>query len=144
MSGGLSAKSNIGEMIAAVTSVLPQSSTGGTISGSAVDRYAHGVALSCLVHHVAGAITGSPSAASVVTTIEDSADGSTGWGTVPNSTGPTNLTAQNTEASSSVNLSSAKRYVRTKTVVTLTGGSSPAALVAADIILGGAAELPAV
>jgi hypothetical protein len=53
------------------------------------------------------------------------------------------LTAANTDNALPVDLSSAFRYIRSVTTVAFTGGSGPAALVAADVILGGEPKLAA-
>ena len=140
---GISTHRNVGEDIDTVTSILPQTSGAAAVAGSSIDRYSYGDAMSCVLHHVAGAVSGSPTTTSVSTVLEDSATGSGGWNTVPGSGSPTVLTAQNSEASVSIDLSPAKRFIRAKTTVAFTGGSSPAALIAADVILGGQQELPA-
>jgi len=143
MSGGISAQRNIAEQAVAATSVEPQSSGAATIHGGWIDRYAHGDAQSCILHQAAGAISGSPSASSITSIIEDSVDGSTLAGTVSGSGSPAALTAQNTESQVGVDLSAARRYVRITMTVAFTGGTSPAALVYGDLVFGGEQELPA-
>lgn len=139
---------NIGAYISAVTSVEPQSSTGATINGASIDRMAHnGNPLSCVLHQIAGAISGAPSTASVQSKVQDSADGTTFadyQSDGANTAQSVALTAQNTENSLSVDLTLARRYLRVVTVVGFTGGTSPAALVAAELILGGEPLLPSV
>jgi hypothetical protein len=54
------------------------------------------------------------------------------------------LTAANSENSLNVDLSLAYRYLRIQTVVGFTGGSSPAALVCAELVLGSEPDLPAI
>lgn len=139
---------NIGAYISAVTSVEPQSSTGATINGGGIDRMSHnGNPLSCVLHTIAGAISGSPTTASVQSKLQDSADGTTYADYQPdgaNTAQAAALTAQNTENSLSVDLTLARRYIRVVTVVAFTGGSSPAALVAAEVVLGGEPLYPSV
>jgi hypothetical protein len=138
---------NIGAYAVVVPGIAPQSSTGGTINGTGIDRQAHSMADSCIVYQSAGAITGAPSAASVVTTLQHSSDNST-WSnyTDPNTNAVAStaaLSAQNTSGNLAVCLTSAKRYIRAVTVVTLTGGTSPAALVGVDLVLAGEDRLAA-
>jgi hypothetical protein len=138
---------NIGALLAAVTSVLPESSAAATVNGTSIDRQKHSMALSCVLHQVAGAISGAPSTSSVQSTLQHSPDNST-WTTYKpdgvNAATSVALTAQNTENSLNVDLTLAYRYIRVSTVVGFTGGTSPAALIAADVILGGENTLAAV
>jgi hypothetical protein len=131
---------NIGGYVAVATSVLPQSATG-NVNGSGLDRLAHNNALSCVLHVVAGADSGSPSTLSVQAKLQHAPDNSTwtdydppGQSTVGETAA---LTAVNTEVSVAIDLSSADRYVRAVALVSFTGGTSPAIQVAADIVFGG-------
>lgn len=137
---------DIGSMIRTITTVQPQSSGAATINGGSVDRAAHHMPMSCRLHQAVGAVSGSPSATSVTTKLQDSADGTTFADyTDPNTSAvPTTaaVTAQNTENGVSVDLSNARRYVRGVTTVAFTGGTSPAALVVSEMIFGGEALLP--
>jgi len=139
---------NVGAYIAPVTSVFPQSSGAATIDGSSIDRFAHNTPLSCFLHQVVGAIGVAPSAASVVTTLQHSPDNSNWTNYTPDgasvAAATPAVTAADTGSGVAVDLSAANRYIRSVTAVTLTGGTSPSVLVASDIILGGAAVLPAV
>jgi hypothetical protein len=138
---------NIGAEIDAVTSVVPQSASAGTINGATIDRMAHNMPLSCLLHQVAGAVSGAPSAVSVVSTLQHSPDGSTWAAYQPdgaNNAATPALTAASTENALAVDLHAANRYIRVSTVVGFTGGTSPAVLVAADVILGGEKNLPTI
>lgn len=146
MSGGISQMKDIGELLDVVSSVLPQSSGAATLDGASVDRLAHGNALSCVLHQAVGAISGAPTTASVQTKLQDSADNSTFadyqiGGTTQETAA---ATAQNGDQSVNIDLNGARRYIRAVTVIAFTGGTSPAALVAADLVLGGESELPAV
>lgn len=138
---------NIGSLIVPVTSVLPQSSSGSTINGSAIDRAAHNMACSCVLHQVAGAVSGSPTTTSVISKVQHAPDDSTWADYKPDGVNVATtaaLTAQDTENDLAVDLTAAYRYIRVVTTVAFTGGTSPAALVAADVILGGERELAAV
>ncbi len=138
---------NIGALLAAVTSVFPQSSAAATVDGSSIDRDAHSMAGSCVLHQVAGALGGAPSTASVITKLQDSADNSTFADYKPDGVNVATtvaLTAADTENSVNVDLAAARRYIRAVTTVAFTGGTSPTALVAADVILGGENTAPAV
>jgi hypothetical protein len=138
---------NIGALLATVTSVEPQSSAAATINGAAIDRQAHSMPLSCVLHTAVGALGGTPTTASVQSTLQHSPDNST-WTNFlydgVNTAQAPALTAANTENSLSVDLWLANRYIRVVTVVGFTGGTSPTALVNADVILGGEQTLAAV
>jgi hypothetical protein len=132
---------NIGAYIVPITSVDPQSSTGGTIDGTAIDRAAHGMPGSCVMHQRVGALSGTPSTTSVISTLQHSPDDSTWTNYTDPDTGAVASTAALTAATTgdalAVDLTLAYRYVRIVMVVAFTGGSSPSALVYADIIVGG-------
>jgi len=138
---------NIGAYIAVATSILPQAATA-SVNGVGLDRLAHNLPLSCVLHAVVGAETGAPSAVSVQTKLQHAPDNAT-WADYdyPGSTTVAQtaaLTGVNTEASAPIDLSSANRYVRAVSTITLTGGTSPTIEVAADIIFGGEPLGPAV
>ena len=138
---------NIGALLDTVTSVFPQSSGAATINGSSIDRQAHSMALSCVLHQVAGAVGGAPTTTSVTTQLQHAPDNSTWTNFVPGATGSgatPAVTAADTGSSVSIDLASAYRYIRAVTTVAFTGGTSPTALVAADVILGGENTAPAV
>jgi len=138
---------NIGAYVAVATSVLPQAASA-NVNGNGIDRLAHNLPLSCVLHQVIGAETGAPSAVSVQTKLQHAPDNATwadydppGSSTVAETAA---LTAVNTESSVAIDLSSANRYVRAVSLITLTGGSSPTIEVAADIVFGGEPLAPAV
>jgi hypothetical protein len=138
---------NIGALLALATSVLPQAAAA-SVNGAGVDRMAHGMPLSCVLHQVAGAESGAPTAVSVQTKLQHSADNSTwadydppGSATVAQTAA---LAAASSENAVAIDLSSANRYVRAVTTIAFTGGTSPTILVAADIVFGGEPLLPAV
>lgn len=137
---------NIGAFAALVTSVFPQAA-GSAVNGTSIDRFAHNMPLSCVLHTVVGAEAGSPTAISVVSKLQHSPDDSTwadydppGSSTVAESAA---LTAADTENGLAIDLSAADRYIRAVTTPTLTGGTSPTVEVVADLILGGEPLLPA-
>lgn len=131
---------NIGALVALATSVLPQAASA-AVTGNSIDRFAHNLPLSGVIHQVVGAETGSPTGVSVVTKIQHSPDNAT-WAdyTQPGGSSAATtaaLTAVNTENSLAVDLASANRYVRLVTTPTFTGGTTPTILVTADLILSG-------
>lgn len=132
--------SDIGSLIKPVIGATANSS--GTTTGSGIDRAGYE---SCVLFHACGAASGSPTAQTVDSKLQDSADNSTGWGDITGAVA-TQLTADSTSARVSVNLRdlTTKRYIRVVNVVALTSGSSPKLAVQATVILGGAATLPAV
>jgi hypothetical protein len=136
---------NIGAFVAVQTGVLPQAATA-AVNGASIDRAAHNMALSCVLHQVLGAATGAPTGVSVVTKLQHSPDNAT-WAdyTPPGASSVAvtpALTAVSTENSLAIDLASANRYIRPVTTPTLTGGTSPTILVAADVVLGGEQLLP--
>jgi hypothetical protein len=137
---------NVGSFVVPVTSVFPESASAGTINGASIDRTLHNLPNSCVLHQVVGAESGAPTTTSVQTTLQHSPDNST-WsnyqiGTTVQQTAA--LTAANSEDTAAIDLGGAYRFIRAVTAVAFTGGTSPAVLVAADIILGGERELAVV
>ena len=137
---------NIGSLVVPVTSVFPESAAAGTINGASIDRTLHNLAGSCVLHQIVGADSGAPTTLNVQTTLQHSPDNST-WSNyqIASTTQQTAaLTAVSSENTAAIDLTGAARFIRAVTVVAFTGGTSPAVLVAADIILGGERELAAV
>jgi hypothetical protein len=137
---------NVGSFVVPVTSVFPESAAAGTINGASIDRALHNMPNSCVLHQVVGAESGAPTTTSVQTTLQHSPDNST-WsnfqiGSTTQQTAA--LTAANSENTAAIDLAGAYRFIRAVTIVAFTGGTSPAALIAADIVLGGERELAAV
>lgn len=138
---------NIGAFVVPVTSVFPQSSAAATINGSSLQRSVHGLPLSCVVHQHVGALGGAPATTSVVSKIQHSPDNST-WadytadGASAVAATPA-LTAASTGNRANVDLSGANDWIRVVTTISFTGGTSPTAVVAAEMIIGGEALLPA-
>lgn len=138
---------NIGAFIATVTSVQPQSSVAATLNGASIDRMAHSLPGTCVLHAAVGALTGAPTTTSVIAKLQDSADGTTFADFLPDgvnvAVSPA-LTAATTEGSLSVDLTLARRFIRAVLAVAFTGGASPAASLVADVILSGENTLAAI
>jgi hypothetical protein len=138
---------NLGDIALPLFSVFPQSSAAATINGASIDRVAHNLPLTCLLHTGIGAVSGAPSAVLVTTLLQHSPDNST-WTTflydgVHQAVAP-GLSAASTDGSSSIDLTMAQRYIRAATTLSFTGGSSPTAIVATDIVIGGENMPPAI
>ena len=93
--------------------------------------------------------SGSPSAATLVVTLQESADGSTSWTNALDNTGTVIGFTLNCEAAAAENVArieglnlNRKRYLRAVITPAFTGGSSPAILGFAQIILGNNSPLP--
>ena len=130
---------NVGEFVKLAKGINPAASAAATINGAAIDRQGY---LSCVLHHAAGAAAGAPTARTVDTKLQDSADGTAGWLDLANAAAA-QLIADNTEAEKNVELTGARRYIRAVTTVTFTGGTSPTIPVAATLTLAGRDLLPA-
>lgn len=143
--GDIVTQRNVAAILLAIASVRSQSASA-AVNGNSIDRFAHSVPGSCLLHQDLGAVTGSPTAVSVVTVLQDSADGVTFANYLPDGVNVAQTpaaTAADTDAQVAVDLTAARRYIRAVTTPTFTGGTSPAALVAANVILGGENTQPA-
>lgn len=110
-----------------------------TLNGLAIDRTG---ALSCEVIAFSGADTGAPSARNLACTLEDSADGATGWAAIPGATVPT-VTAVNSEQRLAFDLSvTSKGFIRVVHVVSFTGGTTPTLFIGSTVVIGGYRSLP--
>ena len=138
---------DVGSFVVPVTSVFPESAAAGAVNGTSIDRALHNMPQSCVLHQVVGAESGAPTTASVQTKLQDSPDNST-WSDYKAGTANVQqtaaLTAANSENTAAIDLTAANRFIRAVSAVAFTGGTSPAILLAADIILGGERELAAV
>lgn len=132
---------DVGALVKVLKGTPPADASAGTVNGAAIDRNAYGRALSAVLHHCCGAASGTPSTQTVDTKLQDSADGSTGWADIADAAAA-QLTADSTEAEVSVNLETAKRYIRVVQVVAFTGGTTPAIEVASTVVLGGPDKKP--
>lgn len=133
---------------------VPAAVAAGTRNGTGIDRLARGSPQSCLLWAYTGAATGAPDSYTVDAKVQDSADNITFADYVPPRSPAnvqpgvaadgaiTQITADSSLATKAIDLSSAKRYVRVSEVTTLTGGTTPKALVASGLILAGADTNP--
>lgn len=131
---------NIGGMVVSLQSVDPIASAAATINGTSIDRQAHAMPLSALLHTQTGAATGAPTTLSVISTLQDSAD-NTNWANylpdgVNAATAPA-VVAISADGNYSIDLTLARRYLRIVSVVAFTGGTAPTVGVAAELVLGG-------
>jgi hypothetical protein len=150
---------NIGAYINPVVVLVAQSSVVAVVKGSGLDRFAlpptrgakgqivtGGIPMSAVLHGIAGAVTGAPSAVGVSYQIQDSVDNVDG--DYANSANPdgTNmvlsLAAVSIDGRIDVDLTGLKRWMRVVATITATGGTTPALLFSADLIFGGVNENP--
>ena len=130
-----------------VSSIVPQSVSGSSaVDGVSVDTQGYENAK---LHVYAAEATGSPSAASLAVTLQESLDGSTNWSNALDNTNTVIGFTLNAESAGAVNAArieglnlNRKRYLRIVVTPTFTGGSSPAILAYGELIFGGAQELP--
>lgn len=138
---------NIGGMVVSLQSVDPIASAAATLNGTSIDRAAHSMPLSCLLHTQTGAETGAPTGVSVTSTLQDSADNSAFanylYDGVNAATAPA-VVAISADGNYSIDLTLARRYLRVVTVIAFTGGTTPTIGVAAELVLGGEQTLAAV
>jgi len=138
-------KWNIDSEVIHKTSVDPQSSGAATVNGTVIDRTGY---LSMVGHGRVGAVSGSPSTTSVAFKVQHGAksDGTDMADfTDEQGNGPAigTVTAATTGVKQGFNLRGAKQYIRIVATVSFTGGTSPAALIYANALLGGVVEAPA-
>ena len=138
---------NIGAYAIGVPSIVYESSVAATIDGVSIDRAKHSMPLSCIMYTSLGAVTGAPSAVSVQSTLQDSADGTNFANYLydgVNAAQGTAMAAGSAVQNWNVDLWNARRYLRVVTVIGFTGGTSPAVPVSAHLILGGEQTVAAV
>lgn len=133
---------NIGAHVKTVTGTVPAAVGAGTRNGTGIDRTGYN---SLKLHVQTGAVSGGPSDQTVSFKIQDSADNSSFADyTPPNGSAATaQITAANSSASVSVDLTSARKYVRVQEVTAFTGGTTPTIGASSTVVLGGARTLPA-
>lgn len=141
-------KRNIGALIVVSTCIEPQDVSAGVTSGGSIDRGAHSMPESCVLHQDVGAVSGAPSAIAIYGALQHSPDNSTWSAYTDPDTGsavvtPT-ITTSNTGASVNVDLTNAYRYIRPVTSAAFTGGTSPEAYVDGVVVIGGGSENPLV
>jgi hypothetical protein len=130
-----------------VSSIIPQSLTGSSaVDGVSVDTEGYDNAK---LHVYAAEASGSPSAASVVVTLQESADNSTWTNALDNTGTVIGFTLSGLQAAAAVSAArieglnlNRKRYLRVVVTPSFTGGTSPAVLAYGEIVFGGAQQLP--
>lgn len=137
--------SNAGAFISPQKGTVPQDVAAGVRNGAAIDRSGFG---SCVLVGETGAVTGAPTGQTLDAKVQDSADGATGWadyvppGGVAADGAIAQITAVNTQAKKNIDLSGAKKFIRTVEVTTLTAGTTPKIGARTSLILGGPVEHP--
>lgn len=130
---------DIGAHVKVALGIAPQSISGATVEGDAVDRAA---LLDTPQSGVLYVNVGAGTVTSVDAKVEQSADGATGWTDLEDTDGNTveitQLTAQDTQGFVDFKLDGAQRYIRAS--VTVVGTS---VLTSAEFVLGGAEKQPA-
>lgn len=129
-----------------VNSLKAQSFTGSSaVNGSGVDTLGHG---SAVIKAHGAAASGSPTTATLTVKLQESADNSTFTDALDNTGTVIGFTLTNTSAAAE-NIArveglglNRKRYLRAVITPTFTGGSSPAILGYAEIVLGRSAQRP--
>jgi hypothetical protein len=129
------------------TSLAPQSFSGSSaVDGSKVDTQG---ADNAVIYAYGAEASGSPSAASLGITLQESADGSTNWANALDNTGTVIGFTLNCESAAAENVArieglnlNRKRFLRAVITPAFTGGSSPAILGYALIVLGNNGQLP--
>lgn len=140
---------NVGGIVTTKTALRPQSSTGAAsfgLAGVVIDRSKY---QSALLHVQTGAKTGAPTTVAVRAKLRHSATSGGTYVDVP--VGPANpvvaivdITDQNQDRWLELDFSAFEQFVRVDFEIVFTGGSSPAVLLSADIVLGGEAIKPPV
>jgi len=133
-----------------VSSIIPQTVSGGSaVNGVSVDTLGYDNAK---IHVYSAEASGSPSAASLAVTLQESTDGTGSgagaWTTANDNTGTAiGFTLSGLQAAAGVSAArveglnlNRKRYLRIVVTPTFTGGSSPAVLAYGELIFGGDAQ----
>ena len=127
-------------------SLVPQSISGSTaVNGTSVNTEGYTTAA---IHAYGDAATGTPTGATLAVKVQESSDNST-WSDALDNTGTaigfsltvTSAAAENVARIEGLNLNR-KTYLRAVITPTFTGGTSPASIAYASIIMGGALQLP--
>jgi hypothetical protein len=139
-------RGSIYDSIKAAVSVAPQSLSGSTaVDGTpAVDTQGY---TDAELHAYGAVASGTPSAAALAVTLQESADGSTNWANALDNTGVVigfTLNCLSTAADNVARIEglglNRKRYLRAVITPAFTGGTTPAILGFAEIVLGGPAQ----
>jgi hypothetical protein len=119
--------------------IEPQNSQAATVTGVVIDRKGYDSAVfTC----VTGQASGSPSAQSAAFAVHSSATSGGVYAAISGATAT--VTADSTGSEISVDLRGEYRYIKLVSVVSFTGGSTPAVEVAGTYALGEAKNKPAV
>lgn len=139
-------QSNIGGLIQVVGSVPGTTAqAAATVNGASVDRAAHNMPLSCVLHANVSAIAGAPTTTAAAAKLQHAPDNATWTDYKPDginvATGT--LTAVG-DLNVDIDLALAQRYIRAVLAVSFTGGASPTVDTYVSIALGGEQELAAI
>jgi len=137
-------KKDIGAWVKGEHTLSPQNSADDTTTaGASVDK---GDALSGVIVGSIGAVTGTPTAISVIFKLQDSPDGTTGWTDVKDLAAAVVQTAAATAIDTTVQLDvllqPTKQFLRVSSIVDLTGGTTPTVDVGASLVIAGKSVLP--
>lgn len=123
------------EHVHAITSVAPVDADAGAINGDVIDTVGFGDGMAVIS---TGEVTGSPDSYEVDAKLQESADGSSGWGDVPDGAIET-ITEDNKTGEIRIRRATraaSERYIRVVVTPAFTGGSSPTIPVSAVVMLG--------
>jgi hypothetical protein len=136
----------VGAEVATRIGIDPAARTAGTANGTGFDRIGFN---SCVLIGQSGAETGSPTARSVDFKIQHSDVVGSGYADytpsipAPGATGAlAQIAAVSTMKKRSIDLKTAKQFIRVVATTAFTGGTSPTLLSSAVVVLGGADVLP--
>ncbi len=133
---------SIYDNVSVQNSVAPQSISGSSaVNGTpAVDTKGYNTAM---LSAYGAAASGAPSGATLACKVQESADGSTGWADALDNTGTAigfTLTVTSAAATGVARLEglglNRKRYLRAVITPTFTGGTTPASIAFAELVLG--------
>lgn len=128
-------------------SLAPQSFTGSSaVNGTAVDTI---VGDNAVIRAYGAIASGSPTASTLAVTLQESADGSTNWANANDNTGTVIGFTLNCKTVAGDNVArieglglNRKRYLRAVITPAFTGGTSPAILGFAEIVIGNVQQRP--
>lgn len=132
--------SNVGHTVVPTAGTSPADVAAGTRNSNAIDTRAYSSLV--LVGHV-GTAAGSPTSFQADFSLEESADGATGWTAVANSATPAGTVPAAVVRKNFDKALLTKAFIRVAEVVTLVGGTSPTLGVSSTVLLGGSQYPPA-
>lgn len=135
----MSAITDVGQRFNTQPGIRPVSSSGGQILGPSIDRArAH----SCELFQMTGAVSGTPTTISVISKLQSSPDGSTGWADISGSA-TFAVGAANSQTRKNVSLQDVSdQFIRAVIDVVFTGGTTPSVMVASSVAVGGVRRMP--